>query len=580
MRKLGWAPLVLLACAEPFPSPLVVEGGVPGDVGVADGSSRDAQAGPDAWAPEVDAAWADLALRPDGGRRGAEPDGDRPDAAVPDAARPDAALPDAGAGNACGGAAELEGAPGTRCAGCGTWRCEGADRVTCTGQHAENVCGGCAELAGTEGAWCNACGALACDERAELACSDAARADAIWVDTVQDTLDAGVGCSLRAALLAAESNQPVGGCPAGRAQPRDVIALRADGVYALTLGGAEEDQGRTGDLDVHSAVLVRSCVPGAVIDGGGGDRLFDVHVGGALELQGVVLRNGQVTGAAGAVPIGGTYLAGGGALRISGSATLEGVRVESSAAFGGAGADASPEGGGGGGGGGVGLGGAVFIDGGWLSMVDVVLENNRVVGGEGGSGQANGGELRGAGAGGGGRGGEGGVARSRLNEVDFPAGQAGRFGGGGGGGAGMPGGAGGGGLGGLGGFGGGGGGAGATTTGGCGPLPVAPPGYGAGAGGQGCASASAGGGGGAGLGGAVFNLAGRLTMVDVVFSGNSAIGGDAGANGFGAGTLAGSGTGRGGALFEVDVATALDGAEFEDNVADGGRDDVETARSP
>ncbi len=63
---------------------------------------------------------------------------------------------DDGTRNACGGCAELAGAPGTPCAGCGTWKCDGKDAV---------VCGEPTPKAGTNCAGPDGCvGTYTCDE--------------------------------------------------------------------------------------------------------------------------------------------------------------------------------------------------------------------------------------------------------------------------------------------------------------------------------------------------------------------------------------------------------------------------------
>lgn len=93
-------------------------------------------------------------------------------------------------------------------------------------------------------------------------------------------------CSLREAILAANAR-------AGE----DVIVLHA-GVYRLSLAGAGEDLGATGDLDVRDdLVLLGDGAVSTVIDAGQIDRVFDVAAGATVEIRDVTLRNGRVQGA-------------------------------------------------------------------------------------------------------------------------------------------------------------------------------------------------------------------------------------------------------------------------------------------
>ncbi|HUB79014.1 MAG TPA: hypothetical protein VMB03_09475 [Bryobacteraceae bacterium] len=219
-----------------------------------------------------------------------------------------------------------------------------------------------------------------------------------------------------------------------------------------------------------------------------------------------------------------------------GTVNINGVTLANGSAIGG---------GSGYGGGGAGMGGAIFQNGGTLNVANVVFRGNRAIGGSsiditgdpnggggfGGTGGlvygGSGGDLGGSGAtddaaatlGGGGA----------VSVYDFGDGS---FGGGGGAGASTA-------PGGNGGFGGGGGG---TAT---GPYPSIGGlgGFGGGNGPTAMGDGSAGGGG-AGFGGAIFDLYGTLSLTNVSFQNNSALGG-AGAE---------SGEGRGGALFIVSAS--------------------------
>ena len=251
-------------------------------------------------------------------------------------------------------------------------------------------------------------------------------------------------------------------------------------------------------------------------------------------------------------------ISGGNATRIffigGGNVAISGVTLANGLAKGGDGGT---------GGGGAGMGGAIFLNAGFLTLSNVVFSGNRAQGGNGGAASGGGGGGFGGnamgdnGANGGDLGGAGGIASGQAG-IDGGAGGPGAGGGSGGGGSqaagngGNGGFGGGGGLagsgcgafgallegnGGSGGFGGGGG-VGRTSTGG----------FGGGAGtvitGT-CTTAVplAGGGGGAGFGGAIFAASGSLLAVNTTFLSNLAI------SGMGGGILSKNGQAKGAALF-------------------------------
>ncbi|MFN9720936.1 MAG: PKD domain-containing protein [Planctomycetota bacterium] len=87
--------------------------------------------------------------------------------------------------------------------------------------------------------------------------------------------------TLRAAVM--ESNASVGS---------DVIVLQA-GTYTLSRGGAFEEGGLTGDLDVTGNLVIRGAGAGlTVIDAAFLDRVFHVHPGAVLTLEGLTIKNG------------------------------------------------------------------------------------------------------------------------------------------------------------------------------------------------------------------------------------------------------------------------------------------------
>ena len=118
----------------------------------------------------------------------------------------------------------------------------------------------------------------------------AAPAGLIVVDTVDDQMSTDGKCSLREAISAANLDVPVDACPAGVGD--DTIIL-PEGRYVLRLAGAGEDGNATGDLDLRSNVTLIGAGSGlTIIDGGGSDRVVDVHAGASLVVNGVTITNG------------------------------------------------------------------------------------------------------------------------------------------------------------------------------------------------------------------------------------------------------------------------------------------------
>ena len=211
------------------------------------------------------------------------------------------------------------------------------------------------------------------------------------------------------------------------------------------------------------------------------------------------------------------------------------------------------------GGGAAGMGGAIFQNGGNLTLTNVGFNGNQAVGGSaantttGGGGGFGGSSTGFNGASGGDLGGTGGASQE-ANGGPGAGGAAAEMGGAGG-------------FGGGGGFGNFNGGAGGFGAGGGRGLVIG------GAGGFGGSSGfRVGGGGGAGFGGAIFEFSGTLTLNSVVFSGNTSTGG-AGAQ---------YGQAKGGALFVYYGATAnLNNVTFnDDTAADAGSDAIGNSAAP
>jgi CSLREA domain-containing protein len=118
----------------------------------------------------------------------------------------------------------------------------------------------------------------------------AARAAVFIPTTLTDSADGACDhhCSLREAILAANA-----------ADGPDFILLNT-GTYTLSLAGAGEDLGATGDLDIRDDVTIVGRDAGnTTLDGATIDRVFDVQAGTKLELVGLTVRNGATNGTPG-----------------------------------------------------------------------------------------------------------------------------------------------------------------------------------------------------------------------------------------------------------------------------------------
>ena len=124
-------------------------------------------------------------------------------------------------------------------------------------------------------------------------------ASAASVITVTDTADlvADDGqCSLREAVIAANTDIAVGGCSAGSGADTIVFSasLPAPAVFSLTLTGANEDNAATGDLDLRGILTIQGKnSEQVIIDGNGSDRVFEIRPGATIVISSVTIRNGN-----------------------------------------------------------------------------------------------------------------------------------------------------------------------------------------------------------------------------------------------------------------------------------------------
>jgi CSLREA domain-containing protein len=356
----------------------------------------------------------------------------------------------------------------------------------------------------------------------------------INVTTTTDQIAAGGQCSLREAVIAANTDAVSGGCAAGNGT--DTIVLPA-GTYRLTITGNEDNTGNgtpnlpaVGDLDVTAAATIQGAgASKTTIDANGISRAFDGFA--PLEIDDLTITGGRVPA---------NYInplaEDGGAIRAGDDLTLhDDVISDNQAATGSAGAAAtsgSPAFGGAGDPGGD--GGAVYAEKGLTVTGTMFTDNVAGAGGASGNARASDGAFTsdpnvsvdggGAISFGGGRGGNGGAVwaddGAAISGSSFTSNSAGA------------------------------GGPGGTATGGGGGvlfLPPAPATSRAGNGGGGVGGA----GGPGGSGGAVYVAVGSGNLTTSSFISNTtgtAGNGGAGTGGGGAGIgdLSGSGGGAGG----------------------------------
>ncbi len=148
-----------------------------------------------------------------------------------------------------------------------------------------------------------------------------AQADStITVTTTSDVVASDGLCSLREAIVAANTDSAFHGCPAGSGADTVVFSpgLPQPATFVLTRSGANEDAASTGDLDVVGTLTINGAgLENTILDGNGGDRVFDIQPGAHVTISGVTIRNGDP----------GAGLGGG--IKVLGALTLSNSSVES-----------------------------------------------------------------------------------------------------------------------------------------------------------------------------------------------------------------------------------------------------------
>ena len=121
----------------------------------------------------------------------------------------------------------------------------------------------------------------------------------ITVNTTDDEINTDGDCSLREAVVAANTDTAVDACTAGSGA--DTISLPA-GTFAIgaALSTPGEDAAATGDLDLLGEVTLDGIHRNTtIVSGGDFDRVFDVHPSADVTLSDMTIRNGDPQGANG-----------------------------------------------------------------------------------------------------------------------------------------------------------------------------------------------------------------------------------------------------------------------------------------
>ena len=131
-------------------------------------------------------------------------------------------------------------------------------------------------------------------------------------DTADVVADDGL-CTLREAILAANTNLPSGGmngeCPAGRDRRTDTITLANGATFSLSIGSSNEDSAADGDLDIwdnSAEVDLKIRVQGggtATIaqDASPDDRVLHTLGGARVKIEGLILTGGSSVASGGGV---------------------------------------------------------------------------------------------------------------------------------------------------------------------------------------------------------------------------------------------------------------------------------------
>jgi CSLREA domain-containing protein len=126
------------------------------------------------------------------------------------------------------------------------------------------------------------------------------QADAtITVTTTSDSITNDGLCSLREAVIAANTDSPYNGCPTGSGDDTILFSqsLPQPATFTLNRLGADEDDSLTGDLDLKGTLTITGQGIGStILDGNSTDRVLEVHTGAHITISGITIQNGKPPG--------------------------------------------------------------------------------------------------------------------------------------------------------------------------------------------------------------------------------------------------------------------------------------------
>lgn len=142
-------------------------------------------------------------------------------------------------------------------------------------------------------------------------------AASLTVTTTEDELNEDGDCSLREAIVAANTDTAVDACIAGNGA--DTIELDAN-TYELTITGSDENAGATGDLDITDDVTIQGqSAETTIIDANDIDRVIDIHGSTNVTFSNVTIQGGDAFSS--------RFTQGGGILNRDGALTLNDVTL-------------------------------------------------------------------------------------------------------------------------------------------------------------------------------------------------------------------------------------------------------------
>lgn len=124
-------------------------------------------------------------------------------------------------------------------------------------------------------------------------------AASLTVTTLEDELNEDGDCSLREAIVAANTDTATDACPAGNGA--DTIELGA-GTYEFTLTGSDENAAATGDLDITDDLTIQGQdAETTIIDANWIDRVIDIRGAITVIFSNITIDKGSAFGSGGGV---------------------------------------------------------------------------------------------------------------------------------------------------------------------------------------------------------------------------------------------------------------------------------------